>query len=104
MAIPNLTVPEGQWDLPLTDPDCPGGKNCPYKWHSKGVSAPDDVDSTFATAAGIKADIGIDWGQMLSDDYYNQVTSVIEMDVSDDLEAYSTKDRADKFSVCRIRP
>jgi hypothetical protein len=99
VAIPSITVPQGQWDLDLSDPDCPGGKDCPYKWHSKGLSSPDDVDSTFVSASGIKTDIGIDWGAMLTDTYYNQVSGVIGMDDSDDLEAYFTKDKDKMFKA-----
>lgn len=97
VAIPNITVPTGQWSLDLSDPNCPGGKDCPYKWHSKGIPAPDDVDSTFATAAAIRADVGIDWAQMLSDEYYNQVTNVVVMDDSDDFENYFTKAKDKAF-------
>ncbi len=85
VPIPNLTVPLGQWDLPLPDADCPGGKNCPYKWHSKGVSSPADVDSTFTTAAAIKADMGIDWTEMLSSSFYSGVTGVVALNDSGDL-------------------
>lgn len=98
VSIPSMTVPTGQWDLPdLGDPNCPGGKDCPYKWHSKGLASPDDVDSTFATAAAIKADVGIDWGQMLDNTYFNSVSGVIEMNDSDDLEDYFTKAKDKTF-------
>ena len=97
VAIPNITIPEGQWDLPLTDPDCPGGKDCPYKWHSKGMKAPDDVDSTFTSAQAIKNDIDIDWSELLNNAYYTGVSGVVVMDDSDVLEAYFTKDKSKAF-------
>ncbi len=87
VAIPNITIPEGQWDLPA------GG----YKWHSKGMKAPDDVDSTFTSAQAIKDDIGIDWGELTSSSFYNGVSGVILMNDSDDLEDYFTKDKDKAF-------
>ena len=97
VSIPSLTIPTGQWDLPLTDPACPGGKACPYKWHSKGLNPPNDVDSTLATATAIKADIGIEWAQFLNDPFYNGVTNVFGMNNSDDLEAFFDKDKSKLF-------
>jgi hypothetical protein len=88
VAVPNLTVPEGQWDLPP-----PNG----YKWHSKGMKAPADVDSTFTSAQAIKDDIDIDWSELLNNSFYNGVSNVIAMDNSDDLEDYFTKDKDKAF-------
>jgi len=97
VAIPNLTIPKGQWDLPLPHPDCPGGKDCPYKWHTKGMQAPDDVDSTFTSAQAIKDDVRMDWGDLLSNSFYSGVSNVLAMDDSDDLEDYFSKDKSKAF-------
>ena len=78
-------------NLDLTDPSCPGGEDCPYKWHTKGMEAPDDVDTTYTTASGIRADLGIDWSHMLSDSYFRQVSNVLSMDDKDDFMDYFTK-------------
>ena len=61
-------MPSGQYTpTPTSNPNCPAGKNCPYKWHMRGDGV--EVDSTVATGAGIMAGMGIDWGDFLSDDY-----------------------------------
>ena len=84
VILSNIQVPSGQFDLPLPDTDCPAGKNCPYKWHMKGDG--EEVDSTVVTGAGIVANMGIDWSDFLSNDFYNGVSDVIALDDSDDLE------------------
>lgn len=100
VAIPGLTVPTGQFDLPLTDPDCPGGKGCPYKWHSKGMSAPDDVDTTsFATGTGIANDLGISWGDWQSDAFFSGMGGVVAMADSDSLETYFAKSKDKMFKA-----
>ncbi len=102
VELANLQVPSGQFDLPLPDPDCPAGKNCPYKWHMKGNG--EEVDSTAATGAQIIANMGIDWSDFLSGSFFAGVPDVISFNNSDDFEAYFSKSKSKAFKAASSWP
>lgn len=81
-AIANITIPTGQFDLPLPDSDCPDGKDCPYKWHMKGGGT--EVDSTASAGSVIVAAMGIDWSELLSNEYFSTISGVVSYDGDED--------------------
>lgn len=95
----NIEIPKGQFSLPKPSSACPGGKECPYKWHQLGTAL--EVDSLSLTGTGIVNGMGISWSDFLDGSYYTGVSNVVTFNDSNLFEDYfdKSKDKAFKAST-----